>query len=202
MHQVLLKEPLLVGNLLSVSRLIFVLLHLLVGHIQNRLKLVLERKSNEINSDIPITSRSKQKLCFFFFFLKKISLTLSSLSPLSLNSSSCSILSCSHNRLSVTCSRKQSIIDQEIELNNVNKCCFVHSNHWFVLYTHIYITFRHLHWLCRPSLQRFCPTHLLDNSQKSLLVLMLHRQKYNYSTQAKQGQHYTMDTIENHSEKL
>lgn len=51
MHQVLLKETLLVGDLLSVSWLILELLHLLVRHIQNRLKLVLERKSKYINTD-------------------------------------------------------------------------------------------------------------------------------------------------------
>lgn len=59
MHKVLLKESLLVGDLLSVSWLILVLLHLLVRHIQNRLKLVLERKSKYINTDISIITKPR-----------------------------------------------------------------------------------------------------------------------------------------------
>lgn len=40
--QVLLQEPLLIGDLMGVGRLLLKLLHLLVGHIQHALQLVLE----------------------------------------------------------------------------------------------------------------------------------------------------------------
>lgn len=39
--QILLQQPLLVGDLLSVGRLLLILLHLLVGEIQYALQLVL-----------------------------------------------------------------------------------------------------------------------------------------------------------------
>ena len=40
--QVFLQQPLLIGHLLGVTRLLLVLLHLLVGQIQNVLQLVLQ----------------------------------------------------------------------------------------------------------------------------------------------------------------
>lgn len=40
-HQIFLQEPLLVGDLVGMGRLLLVLLHLLVGHVQYSLQLVL-----------------------------------------------------------------------------------------------------------------------------------------------------------------
>lgn len=53
-HQIFLQEPLLVGDLVGVGRLLVVLLHLLVGHVQYSLQLVLrvrEVEHREVNSN-------------------------------------------------------------------------------------------------------------------------------------------------------
>lgn len=42
-HQILLQQPLLVGDLVGVGRLLLILLHLLVGYIQYSLQLVLKK---------------------------------------------------------------------------------------------------------------------------------------------------------------
>lgn len=54
-HQIFLQEPLLVGDLVGMGRLLLVLLHLLVGHVQYSLQLVLrvqEVEHREGNSNL------------------------------------------------------------------------------------------------------------------------------------------------------
>lgn len=100
MHDVLLQQLLLVGNLVCVGRLRPVLLHLLVGDVEHRLQLVLGGK-DALQGNTGAHARKRRDNCRLLILDRGVK-TLSSFRVRILASSSWRILSCSHSRLNFT----------------------------------------------------------------------------------------------------